>query len=295
MSSNRTKSLGKVLLIFLTLSLILIPLSPVQAAVPAGYSEYFIPGGTDQLWDIFEDNDNDPNLGEAAGFHTVIAVTAGTDSTTIYYDHWENGYSVGGDEVYSVNKGDVTIFESSGIPVRPRGTGMDACTAESPNSLPGSGSRCYDGRDRILVAGGAVTVTRAGWPESSGTVYALAWELYPTKPFLTSYVIPIGVDLDTSKGYDDFTNVYVIVQSTTDNNSVAIDDPTTPGTDASGTLDRGEVAQLYDFNAGTTVVSSYPVQVQFIAGNFNSNACILSSAGFLRYRIRSGIMSIILQ
>lgn len=259
-------------LILILLVVLVSPYLNAQAAVPAGYSEYFVPGGTDQLWGIFEDNDNSPDLAEGSGMHAVIAVTAGSDSTTIYYDHWENGYDADGDEVYTVNKSDVTIFESSNIPVIPRGTDMDACTAESPNTLAGTANRCYDGRDRILVAGGAATVTRAAWPESVGTVYALSWELIPTKPFLTDYTLPIGVDLNTDKGYNDFANAYVIVLSTEDGNSITIDDPSTVGVDVSTTLNQGEVAELYNFNTGTTITGSSPLQVQMIAGDFNSNA-----------------------
>ncbi len=73
-------------------------LAPARADTPTGYQEYFIPGGEEQLWDIFVDMDNfdedqpDDQLDEDAGMHAVISVVAGADSTTVYYDHWENGY-----------------------------------------------------------------------------------------------------------------------------------------------------------------------------------------------------------
>jgi len=234
----------------------------VQAAVPAGYSEYYIPGESDQLWDIFEDLDDDPVLVEADGIHSVIAVTASSDNTTIYYDHWENGYGFDptqpgttADEIRYSNQGDVQEFESSNIPVRPRGT-----------------DTYYDGRDRIYVAGGAPTVTRAGWPESIGTVFALAWEIYPTKPFLDRYTVPVGEDLALAPGYDDFDRVYVIVQSTTNTTTVYIDDPIIAGTEVITTLMQGEVTQLWSINAGTTVTATEPVQVQFIVGQAQSGA-----------------------
>ena len=111
---------------------ILAPVSPAYAAVPAGYSEYFIPGGEDQLWAIYEDLDNDPDLVEADGMHAVIAVTAAADDTTVYYDHWEDGYDAvpatpgPSTEVYVLNIGDVQEFESSNIPI-PRGSTLNAC------------------------------------------------------------------------------------------------------------------------------------------------------------------------
>ena len=232
-----------------------------------GYSEYYIPGASDQLWEIFVNNDTDPVLVEASGIHAVIAVTATTDGTTVYYDHWEDGYDFipltasGADETYTVNTGDVLEFESSNIPVQPRGSGDCAV-------LPGVGFGCYDGRDRLFVAGGPVSVTRASWPESTGTVFSLAWEIYPVKPFLTNYTIPVGEDLSSApKSYDDFAAVYVIAQSMTDSNLVEIDDPNTVGVDVSVTLNEGEVTELYHIDAGTTVVGTSPVQVQFMVGD----------------------------
>ncbi len=50
-------------------------------------------------------------------------------------------------------------------------------------------------------------------------------------------------------------------------NTVEIDDPTTgPSPDVSVVLDEGEVTQLPHINAGTTISSTHPVQVQFIVG-----------------------------
>ena len=134
--------------------------------------------------------------------------------------------------------------------------------------LPGAGFGCYGGRDRLFVAGGPVSVTRASWPESIGTVFSLAWEIYPVKPFLTNYTIPVGEDLSSApKSYDDFAAVYVIAQSMTDSNLVEIDDPNTVGVDVSVTLNQGEVTELYHIDAGTTVVGTSPVQVQFMVGD----------------------------
>ncbi len=267
------RNIAPVVTILLWMVTILAPVSPAYAAVPAGYSEYFIPGGEDQLWAIYEDLDNNPDLVEADGMHAVIAVTAAADDTTVYYDHWEDGYDAvpatpgPSTEVYVLDIGDVQEFESSNIPI-PRGSTLNACDNDgiAPATDP-----CYDGRDRIYVAGGAVTVTRASWAESIGTVFALAWEIYPTEPFLTNYTIPVGQDLAGAPTlYDDFDRVYVIVQATTSGTSVAIDNPSTAGVDVSTTLNEGETTELYSIDAGTTVSASQPVQVQFIVGQFAS-------------------------
>ncbi len=248
-------SIARIAVLTLLLSLALAPRA-VQGGLSAGYSEYYVPGETIQLWGIFEDLDNIPDLVEAQGLHSVIAVTALTDNTTIYYDHWEDGYDfvpgnpATADEIRYSNRGTVQRFESSAVPIGPYG-----------------GNVYYDGRDRIFVAGGPVSVTRAAWPESIGTVFALAWEIYPTKPFMRSYTIPVGEDLfGTPTSYLDFERVYAIVQSTTDGNRVQIDDPTISGIEVDVVLARGGVTQRYGVNSGTVVSATSPVQVQFVVG-----------------------------
>jgi len=252
---------------------------PVYAAISAGYSEYYIPGSTDQLFQILKDIDNDPDLGNALGgggtctaapcnrMHNVTTISVSADNATIYYDHWENGYgtgSLGNDETYVANKGNVLTFESSNILV-PRAAG-NTCTSTNPN---GASTACYDGRDRIYVAGAAVSVAQSFWPEVTGTVFANAWEVYPIKPYQTDYTIPVGEDLSIAPfNYTDFDQVFVIVQGTQNGTTVEINNPATAGLDVSLTLGRGEVTQLFHIGAGTTVHASAPVQVQFITGDF---------------------------
>ncbi len=256
-------------------------LQHVSAAVPAGYSEYYIPGSTDQLFQILKDIDNDPDLGNALGgggsctvtpcnrMHNVTTVSISADNVTVYYDHWENGYgtgSTGSDETYVADRGDVLTFESSNIIV-PRNV-ADTCTSTNP---AGVSTACYDGRDRIYVAGSAVSVAQAFWPEVTGTVFANAWEVYPIKPYQVSYTIPVGEDLAVAPlNYRDFTQAFVIVQATQNNTNVQIDDPGLAGMEVNVNLDRGEVTQLFHINAGTTVLATAPVQTQFIVGRPNA-------------------------
>jgi len=80
------------ILILITILSFFKPTIESEAGVSAGLLEYYIPGATEQLWNIFEDLDDDPTLVEAEGMHAVIAVTGSVDNTTIYYDHWEDTY-----------------------------------------------------------------------------------------------------------------------------------------------------------------------------------------------------------
>lgn len=234
-------------------------LAPVaaRADVVSGYQEYYIPGATDQMWNVFQDLDNDPDLVEANGMHEVIGVTASLQATTVYYDHWEDGYgfdptnpAATADETYTLNQGQVQTFESSNIPVLPRGT-----------------AEFYDGRDRLYSAGGPISVTKSQWPESIGTVFAIAWEVYPVKAMEKTYTLPVGVDLAGAPyNYADFDSVYAIVQATQDNTNVQINDPATGGVEINVTISKGQTTQLYGVSKGTTIVATKPVQSQIVSG-----------------------------
>ncbi len=243
----------------------------VRASIFGGYSEYYIPGLEDQMWGIFDDlaTREGGGLSSAPGMHTVISIIATGDDTTIYYDHWEDGYEFDPDDpdnTYDLKQvldaGEIWELVGENIPCNPRGT-----------------ATFYDGGDRLYVAGTSVTVSRTSWPEDSGTTLSISWELFPVKPFLTNYTIPVGVDLSTwPENYDDFNLTYVLVQSVEDDNTVQIDDPTTGPVDVTVTLDTGEVTQLYDINSGTHISATYPVQVHFIVGR--------DTGGFNAYEAR---------
>jgi uncharacterized repeat protein (TIGR01451 family) len=269
--------LSFVLALSICLSLAAIPTRAAKA-MAAGISDYYIPTNSAQIAAIFVDNDNDtdanPDLvDEDQGMHYVIGLTAYVDNTVVYYDHWENGYGfdkdtfTGADESYSADQGDVMSFISYNVPVTRLAAPNEpigACGASSINPA-GTTTNCYDGGDHIYVTGG-VAATLTVWPESVGTAYSLSWGLYPTKPYQTTYTIPVGENLT---GYLDFSNTYVIVQSTTEGNLVTIDDPKTPGLEVSETLGEGEVTELYHIDSGTLVSAAKPVQTLYIAGRYH--------------------------
>ena len=274
----------------IALAALALHITPVLAGIVTGTQTFFLPGDATQLFEILEDMCPDPAgsnppVSAAAGMHSTIGVTASTNGTRVYYDHWEDGYDTtptqpgATTETFVLQKGDVQSFESAGIPVGAnRGTGASAITECDASSAPVS-THCYDGRDRITVLGGPATVARAAWSDTTDvdTFYALAWELYATKVLGTAFVVPIGEDLSTYS--EDFDRVYVIVQATEDGTSVQIDNGGDGSDEVDTTLNRGEVAQLYDVNAGTTVSASAPVQVQIIAGEYNSSYAIRGFTG----------------
>jgi len=192
--------------------LLLMSAGQASAAASAGYTRYFIPGDEDNMQRIFSEFGNSDTHS-----HSIITVTAWSDNTTIYYDHWEDGYDFDPDDpttadetVVLAKRGDYHTFESANIPL-PRGT-----------------ATYYDGRDYIYVAGGTTTVSRASWLEPTSTTQSVAWEVYPLKPQLTTYILPFGEDLTNT----DFDRVFTLIQATEDNTVVTVD------LDGDGTADN---------------------------------------------------------
>ena len=241
--------------------------------IPSGYSEYYIPGSAEQMWTIYTQNDP-TSLVQATGMHSVISVTSNLDDTTVYYDHWENGYgfnpqsaTLTADAVYFIAQGQVLIFESANIPVYPRGTNI-----------------YWDGMDRIYTAGGPVTVTRMSWPDSVGTIYAGAIDVLPNNVLDKEYTLPVGKNLAAAPAsFDDFTHTYLQVQSTSNGNWVQVNDPWTAGTEISVILNRGQVTTYLNANSGTFVSGSAPVQVQFVVGDDWGTAVAFESRWYTAY------------
>ncbi len=256
----------------------------VQAGtVATGYSEYYIPGAVDQLLNILYANDN--YMSSSDTLRNIITISVASDRVNVYYDQWENGYSTGaaGDETdganvyFSVNRGDIVTFESQAISKsHTANKAAGDCSTKSitithRNSTKNTytGTNCFDGRDRIYVVGGAVSVAQVFWPQSAGTVYANAWEIYPVKPEETTYTIPMGIDMAGIS--NSFSHAYVLVEATNPSTTnVKIDDPkvgSVGSIEVNANLTQGGVTQLYNIHSGTTVTADHPVQVQFLVGN----------------------------
>lgn len=293
--NKRLIKISRFLFLFLIFHAILFFFAPYSdASAPAGYSEYFIPGDENILGQVWADIGAAGPVALTAPRHTIISVVAWSPNTTIYYDHWEDGYDFDpdnpatADETYTLaNKGDSRIFESSNIPVNPRGV-----------------ATYYDGRDRIYVAGGTVTVTRSSWEETDGTVFALAWEVYPVKPQMIKYIMPFGDDLSVApRNYLDFKRVFALIQATKNNTVVTFDvnkdgisgdticithnNPCTT-TATQVTLNQGEVFLLDRFapfpttgtvslQTGTVMQSTETLQVNYIVGD---QAATFEARGF---------------
>ncbi|MDL1949584.1 hypothetical protein FBQ97_07200, partial [Acidobacteria bacterium ACD] len=282
----------------------------------AGYSEYFVPANEDNMATIF----NVLDAGGGTTMRSVIVVTAWAPNTTIYVDHWENGYdfdpnnpgspaacqvttgvltSAATCSVSLANAGSLRVFESANIPT-PRN----------------SANAYYDGRDRIYIAGGAVTVTRASGLEGRWAGdQASAWEVYPVKPQLTTYELPFGENLYAADptNFLGFQRVFAIIQATRDNTTFQVDldgngtwdvlnqngdgDRTDPGDTNTVTLQAGQNFLLDrvsacptgtcsqttgSLNSRTIVQGNETLQVKFVTGRVNSGYTARGLSAFPR-------------
>lgn len=297
---------------WLALGVLILAASPAVGQSVAGYSEYYIPGpeGLQSgdstqlgLWYILDDLDA---AGANVTMRSVIAVTAWSDQTTVYYEHWEDGDGLNFDPsnpaatadetVVLANTGDIRVFESTNIPT------------------DGTAGTVYGGGDRIYVAGGTVTVTRSAWVQGVGAGnQAVAWEIYPVKPQLTTYVLPFGENLGGGN-FTPFNRVYVLVQATADNTTFQVDldangtwdplnqnhdnDRADAGDTSTVTLNAGETFLLDRVSAcpagvnclsapgtldtGTVIQGSATLQVKFVTGNPGQTYCARGLSAFPR-------------
>ena len=318
--SNRTRWTFHLLVV----ALILLAAGTALGQATAGYSEYYLPGDELNMYYIFDDLDD--NGAGATGMHSVTSVVAWSASTTVYYDHWENGYNfdpaqpgtTADETVTLAAQGDLQTFESSNVP-----SGGPPPAARNPAATcPGQGNpgdRCYDGGDRLYIAGGPVTVTRAVWMEARGAGnQGDAWEVYPVQPQLTTYILPFGENnYATSATYfTGFERVYALVQATADNTTVTVDLDAngTPdmlnlnrdavrgnaGDATSVTLQRGQTFLLDrisacssgvtcttfpgggTLNSGAVIVGSETLQVKFVAGRTGTTYAARGLSAFPR-------------
>jgi uncharacterized repeat protein (TIGR01451 family) len=208
------------------------------ADTPSGYAEFIIPFDED-VFAFVTQPVSATVIGPNDTTFTLISVTAWSDTVTIYYDHWENGYGydpndpdgLGTDEKYTLNASQTLNFTSLTVP-RPR-TGADGNTyvgaAGNCNAQPTPGpallrrtpNYCYDGRDRIITVGGAATVTRGGYLNTPGMgkLAAIGEEVFPLAPQLIKYILPFG----ENAARNDYQQVLAVVQATEDDTVIQID------------------------------------------------------------------------
>lgn len=255
-------------------------LGPQPAQAQVDDFTYFIPYPADQLDDQFDIANND-NTFIDDDILTTISIAVQRGETIIYYDHWEGaGPDQGLETVLTSPRQPSTQVWGDDNPANglPPGFSTDLLNAgdvivlQNWVTLPRDpGQFFFDGGDKFTAVSGSVAVTLAVWPELSGSLFAGAWELYPTSRWNSRYTIPIGQDLAGSGPGQrpGFSIVGFNVQALEPNTTLQID------LDGDGTFEQSETiaasgghfTQISGTQTGAVIESSAPVQVHVLTGN----------------------------
>jgi hypothetical protein len=175
--------------------------------------------------------------------HSIISITASSDQTRWYYDHWEDGYdddplTPGPSTIIgTLDGGQSQVFRTlndlstdPALPIR-----------NEPNS-----SFSYDGGDQIVIIGNPINVTRNSWPSDVSTLLAGSWEVYDVSRWDTTFVIPVGEDSYQPITDEDFESTQLFILAQADDTEVVYDlDGVGPGPEAGTILMRGKSLHLY--------------------------------------------------
>ncbi len=241
----------------------------IEAKAQIDFFTFFIPYRTDDLGQIFSLND-DFDLDPGESITETISISVHRDNTVIYYDHREDGgleanltspsqptTIIWGDGDPS-NNGTLAELPHIKVNNQPIATTLnvndvlqagDVIVLQNEVELPRDDSvLLFDGGDKLTAQGGPLAVTLAVWPYNKndcapilctvGTLFAGAWELYPTNNWGREYEMPIGQDLAGVR--PGFTSVRLNIQAALDNTTVQLDLDGAPGFENSITLDQGE-------------------------------------------------------
>lgn len=244
--------------------------------------EFYLPMPEQQILPVF--GKQRAFTTETTNMTAVVSIVVSEDNTVIFYDQWENGYEANLDSptnVWSVsNPGGTQIWGDGndangvcpGLASDPDGLAAGTVIALR-NDLPmprDSGNTFYDAGDRV-GATKAITITRAVWETTRGTVQATAVEVLSTLDHGNYYIAPVGVDVDAD-GMFEFVDLMVMADE--DNTQVVIDpDGVGPLPPFTNTVNRGVQPDatgaflVEGVSKGATIRSDKNIQVHMITGN----------------------------
>jgi uncharacterized repeat protein (TIGR01451 family) len=271
----------------------------MQARAQINAFTFFIPYPAARLDDQFNEGFAGADL-IGYDIETVISIAVRRDGTVIYYDNWEDGFEanltsptqsttwIWGDG-NPANNGGVAIPNNDNL------SAGDIIPLRNTVELTDDGSRdrdefFFDGRDTLSSVGGAIAVTLAVWPQlpagdsgvDPGSLYAGAWELFPTSSWGQDYRIPIGENLspeDAPPGSPTRAGFRVVglnVTAVEDDTTVEIDLDADGNPDTTRILNKGQ--QLTRIGSqvgiggasvlvGARVQADRPVQVHVFAAD----------------------------
>ncbi len=266
---------------------------------PVAIQVYFIPLDEDDALVAMKAT----NSNATAPVYTYVSIAIGSNSSYIYYDHWENGFETdiaNPTDLYGPGNPDGTQVwgngnASDGCAPNRNGTTAQACT--NANDVLNAGDVIvlsnpvdpttlqsvidYDGGDKI-GASRQIAVSRLYWPQVPRTLLAGAIELLPTNKWGTSYMSPVGEGSNTGVdpgglGEDgDFNDMFeytsLAIQAFQPGTQVTVDvNGGAPGGVSNYTLQPGQSIVADNVLQSATVEATYPVQVHLLTADRNSS------------------------
>jgi len=205
---------------------------------------------------------------------SFINIAATESGTILTYDHWEDGYETNIDNPIQPT----TLIWGDGNPANGSWPGAPVGTdpainagqvIQLRNNIPVNprvqANIFFDGRDKI-GANKTVSVSRAQFPVTPGSVIGSAVELRDLRFYDTAYTAPVGTN--TANAGSMYTYVSFFVQASEDNTLVQIDRDNNGVFEQTITLNQGQsVVSANNVLQGGRVVASKPVQVQLLTGH----------------------------
>ncbi len=265
------KAIQRILSSLFAMLLILVSVRAIGAVSASPVQTYFVPLPEQQTRTSLASIDNQGRVGTV--MDSVISIVATGNGTVVYYDHWEDGYEL---DIANPTQSTTQVWGDGNTANGNAGLASvcgAACAGDVINSgdvialrnnvsLPrNSGTILFDGRDKIATSQ-AVSVSRAEWGVTPGTVLAGAVEVLSVAKFGTAYEMPIGQNLSSNQMYE-YTALFVMAGS----DNTACTYKTTPFT-----LSAGQNYHVAGgVNAGDKLVCDKPVQAHLITGDVSSS------------------------
>ncbi len=205
--------------------------------------------------------------------NTVVSIVPSSDSTIIYYDHWEDGYEA---DIANPVQATTQVWgdndPGNGIPPGFASDILDAgdvIALVNTMTIPRNPADIrYDARDRFASTL-AIAASRASWATNPGTVLAGAVEIYDVSRYGTQFEVPVGTNVAAGDQLFEYTSLMIMA----DENSTTVNVDTDGDTvvDVTQLLNRGETMFVDGgVQAGATVTANKPVQAHILTGDIGS-------------------------
>nr|HQU52771.1 hypothetical protein [Saprospiraceae bacterium] len=220
---------------------------------------------------------------------SVISLVTIEGNAVIVYDQWEDGYEADiNNPVQSTTlvfgdgnpaNGDLATPPSglSCFPLCPAGdgplpVGLILTFKNTMNAVPTRGNTpiLFDGKDRIS-SNRSLSISRAAWSPTPGTVLAGAVEVVDTSAYGLSFVAPVGQNTANQYSMFERTDFYIMAAQNGTQVTIDVNGPAMAGGISTVTLNQGQGYCATQVLEGATIVATKPIQAHLITGDVGAS------------------------